>query len=129
MGLMGLIMACYGGLWGILSGLTKSTDHPSRGSFLSCFEAGLEFIGSHTNLELRQWEPTQTNRAIRDHWGLSGLSGPFRDRGADMMKSLSCYVGSMYWSKCSLFWYMARTMNPVLPSADTIKSLRFCLEN
>ena len=29
MGLMGLIMACYGGLWGILSGLTKSTDHPS----------------------------------------------------------------------------------------------------
>ena len=27
---MGLIMVCYGGLWGILSGLTKSTDHPSR---------------------------------------------------------------------------------------------------
>ena len=26
---MGLIMACYGGLWGILSGLTESTDHPS----------------------------------------------------------------------------------------------------
>ena len=24
-------MACYGGLKGILSGLTKSTDHPSRG--------------------------------------------------------------------------------------------------
>ena len=29
MGLMGLLMACYGGLWGILSGLIKSTDHPS----------------------------------------------------------------------------------------------------
>ena len=29
MGLVGLIMACYGGLWGILTGLTKSTDHPS----------------------------------------------------------------------------------------------------
>ena len=29
MGLMGLIMACYLGLYGILSGLTKSTDHPS----------------------------------------------------------------------------------------------------
>ena len=24
-------MACYGGLKGILSGLTKSTDHPSSG--------------------------------------------------------------------------------------------------
>ena len=22
-------MACYGGLWGILTGITKSTDHPS----------------------------------------------------------------------------------------------------
>ena len=30
MGLVGLLMAYYGGLWGILSGLTKSTDHPSR---------------------------------------------------------------------------------------------------
>ena len=30
MGLMGLLMACYGGLKGILTGLTKSTDHPSR---------------------------------------------------------------------------------------------------
>ena len=29
MGLIGLIRA-YGGLLGILSGLTKSTDHPSR---------------------------------------------------------------------------------------------------
>ena len=29
MGLIGLIMASYGGLYGILSGLTKSTDHPS----------------------------------------------------------------------------------------------------
>ena len=29
MGLMGLLMAPYGGLKGILSGLTKSTDHPS----------------------------------------------------------------------------------------------------
>ena len=27
--LMGLIMACYLGLYGILSGLAKSTDHPS----------------------------------------------------------------------------------------------------
>ena len=27
---MGLIRACYGGLKGILSGLTKSTDHPSK---------------------------------------------------------------------------------------------------
>ena len=27
---MGLIMACYGGLWGILIGITKSTDHPSK---------------------------------------------------------------------------------------------------
>ena len=29
MGLIGLIMACFGGLQGILIGLTKSTDHPS----------------------------------------------------------------------------------------------------
>ena len=29
MGLMGLLMAYYGGLQDILSGLTKSTDHPS----------------------------------------------------------------------------------------------------
>ena len=27
---MGLIMAYDGGLWGNLTGLTKSTDHPSR---------------------------------------------------------------------------------------------------
>ena len=31
MGLIGLIRAYYGGLLGILSGLTKSTDHPSGG--------------------------------------------------------------------------------------------------
>ena len=31
MGLMGLLMANYAGLKGILDGLTKSTDHPSRG--------------------------------------------------------------------------------------------------
>ena len=31
MGLIGLLMAYSGGLWGILSGLTKSTDHPSVG--------------------------------------------------------------------------------------------------
>ena len=30
MGLIGLIMASYGGLQGILAGLTESTDHPSR---------------------------------------------------------------------------------------------------
>ena len=35
MGLVGLLMAYYGGLWGILSGLTKSTDHPSRRRSLS----------------------------------------------------------------------------------------------
>ena len=29
MGLMELIVAYDGGLWGILSGLTESTDHPS----------------------------------------------------------------------------------------------------
>ena len=29
MGLMGLVMASYLGLYGILSELTKSTDHPS----------------------------------------------------------------------------------------------------
>ena len=32
MGLLGLLMAYYGGLWGILSGLTKSTDHASSRS-------------------------------------------------------------------------------------------------
>ena len=31
-------MACYGGLWGILSGLTKSTDHPS---IISSSEQGI----------------------------------------------------------------------------------------
>ena len=30
MGTMGLLLASYGGLEGILSGLTKSTDHPRR---------------------------------------------------------------------------------------------------
>ena len=30
MGLIGLLREGSGGLWGILSGLTKSTDHPSR---------------------------------------------------------------------------------------------------
>ena len=29
LGLMGLLLASYGGLCGILTGLTKSTDHPS----------------------------------------------------------------------------------------------------
>ena len=29
MGLVGLMMACYGGLWGILSGIAEETDHPS----------------------------------------------------------------------------------------------------
>ena len=36
MGLMGLPMACYGGLWGRLSRLTKSIDHPSMGLYESC---------------------------------------------------------------------------------------------
>ena len=35
MGLMGLLMAYYRGLQGIRSGLTKSTDHPSR---VACFK-------------------------------------------------------------------------------------------
>ena len=34
MGLIGLIMACYGGLWGILTRLTKSTDDPNMVSIL-----------------------------------------------------------------------------------------------
>ena len=32
-------MASYGGLEGILTGLTKSTDHPSRGSLSRGFGA------------------------------------------------------------------------------------------
>ena len=40
-----LTMACYGGLWGILAGLTKSTDHPGmlmwipQGALLVCARA------------------------------------------------------------------------------------------
>ena len=36
MSLISLLMVDCGGLWGILSGLTKSTDHPSKDS---CFKA------------------------------------------------------------------------------------------
>ena len=31
MGLMVLVVAYHGGSWGILAGLTKSTDHPNKG--------------------------------------------------------------------------------------------------
>ena len=47
---MGLIMACYGGLWGILSGLTKSTDHPSI------------YVGPQSRYYLHAWRP----RVVRD---------------------------------------------------------------
>ena len=36
-------MASYGGLQGILTGLAKSTDHPSR--ILYEFQSGLWFLG------------------------------------------------------------------------------------
>ena len=32
MGLMGLVMACYSGLYATPTGLANSTDHPSRTS-------------------------------------------------------------------------------------------------
>ena len=44
MGLIGLLMASYGGLEGILSGLTKSTDHPSRALTMRAY---LEATGAY----------------------------------------------------------------------------------
>ena len=46
MGLWGFHMAYYGGLQGILSGLTQSTDHPSASRF------GLRSRGWPRNLAL-----------------------------------------------------------------------------
>ena len=43
MGLIGLLMACYGGLYWILSGLTKSTDHSSA----------LESLHTHSTLHMQ----------------------------------------------------------------------------
>ena len=45
MGLMALIMASYLGLYGILSGLTKSTDHPSTA------QGALRFALCQRNME------------------------------------------------------------------------------
>ena len=41
MGLIGLIMACYGGLYGILTGLSKSTDHRSIPGNPTAYNHGL----------------------------------------------------------------------------------------
>ena len=45
MGLTGLIRAYHGGLLGILSGRTKSTDHPSRSWHTWDFGAAVEGEG------------------------------------------------------------------------------------
>ena len=49
MGLLGLLMVYYGGLWGILSGLTKSTDHPSTTS--GTFSCGFSEPSAHLSGE------------------------------------------------------------------------------
>ena len=70
MALMGLLMACYGGLWGIPTGHTKSTDHPSRGPqyhingrILQYVISGIPYIGP--------WN--QNVRRLR----FCGLFGPY----------------------------------------------------
>ena len=47
MSLMGLLMASYGGLLGIPSGLTRSTDHPSgvRSLVSSIWGSGFTLLG------------------------------------------------------------------------------------
>ena len=42
MGHLGLAMGCYGGLYGIMAGLTKSTDHPSRPQALKLDQLGVD---------------------------------------------------------------------------------------
>ena len=44
-------MACYGGLKGILSGLTKSTDHPSRDFVCVCM-CGIHEVYVHTYMQM-----------------------------------------------------------------------------
>ena len=46
MGRIGLITACYGGLYGILTGLTKSADHPRRPLF--CIVINVSTISAQT---------------------------------------------------------------------------------
>ena len=51
MRLVGLVMACYEGSYGILIGLTKSTDHPSR-----CFRGEPKVLLVHLRLQDRYFE-------------------------------------------------------------------------
>ena len=65
MGLMGLLMACYEGLWGILSGLTKSTDHPSKG-LVACIREEQRVGYSWWNQETLGLMMRNINIAIRN---------------------------------------------------------------
>ena len=53
MGLLWLLMASYGGLGGIQSGLTKSTDHPSMVWFMASTILELRPRIHHVALPLR----------------------------------------------------------------------------
>ena len=73
-GLMELIMACYAGLWGILTGLTQSTNHPSgiKGTLtlgmcyhitVDCLEYGTRIVGTVMVLET-SWEGGPMERGL-----------------------------------------------------------------
>ena len=56
MGLLWLIMVYYGGLEGIFTGLTKSTDHPSNTQGAVVVGVGLGFV-SHSPATRQEFAP------------------------------------------------------------------------
>ena len=63
---MGLILPCYLGLYGILSGLTKSTDHPSESWEFEAGERGLKAE------ELGNWELLLGGAGELGSWRVGG---------------------------------------------------------
>ena len=57
---MGLVMACYLGLYGTLSGLTKSTDHPSS------LDPNTYQLYTIHEIEVHRTDPHQNPRGA--HW-------------------------------------------------------------
>ena len=78
MGLLGLSMAWYGAYRGILSGLTKSTDHPNRAALL----LGAQVRLSETSLQILLFKVSKPrNLVLRVLWGW-GMSGAREDQQA-----------------------------------------------
>ena len=81
-------MGCSGGLWGILSGLTKSTDHPSTGLEIPDFGAAARALVRSLQVGSLQPGLRQNSDPFRETEGSAPQS--WRPRGQKQLRKHEC---------------------------------------